>query len=107
MSDATPEQKEDKKKLIDDMFHSWLISAGLGSDDNGIIHYRSKEGVLSGVVPPEEFRRLLEDPETGLVNKVKHLSPNIDYTLLWTPPELQEEAAQRVEENAAKSPSSK
>lgn len=84
---------EAKTKLVDDMFHAWLISHGMGCDDEGKLHYRSKEGDLAGIVPADEFRSLFEDPEHGFEATVKQKFPDIEFTLLWTPPELQEQAA--------------
>lgn len=84
---------EAKTKLIDDMFHAWLISHDMGCDDEGRLHYRNKAGDLGDIVPANEFRRLLEDPEHGLEAKVKQMYPEIEFTLFWTPPELQEYAA--------------
>lgn len=87
---------EAKTKLVDDMFHAWLISHGMACDNEGKIHYRDKEGVLGGTVPADEFRLLLEDPDHGLAAKAKQMMPDIEFTLFWTPPELQEYAEQQV-----------
>ena len=97
MSNAPQEKKIDKKKVVDDICQAWFVSQNMGTDDDGRVHYRSKDGVLSKeVVPPEELHRLMEDPDTGVVAKAKQLAPDIEFTLLWTPPELQEYAAQEV-----------
>lgn len=97
MSADSQEKKIDKKKVVDDICQAWFVSENMGTDDEGRVHYRSKEGVLSKeVVPPEDLHRLMEDPDTGLVAKAKQLAPDIEFTLLWTPPEVQEYAAQEV-----------
>ncbi len=91
------DEKVDKKKLVDDICQAWFVSHNMGSDENGRIHYRSKDGVLSKeVVPPDELRRLMEDPEVGLVAKANQLAPKLDFSLFWSPPELREYAAQQA-----------
>ena len=90
------DEKVDKKKLVDDICQAWFVSHNMGSDENGRIHYRSKEGVLSKeVVPPDELRGLMEDPYDGVVAKAKQLAPKVDFSLFWSPPELREYAAQQ------------
>ena len=39
------DEKVDKKKLVDDICQAWFVSHNMGSDENGRIHYRSKDGV--------------------------------------------------------------
>lgn len=98
---STGDDVVNKKKLVDDICQAWFVSHNMGSDENGRIHYRSKEGELSKeVVPPAELRRLMEDPETGVVAKAKQLAPKLDFSLFWSPPELREYAAQQAGEGA-------
>lgn len=98
---STGNDKVDKKKLVDDICQAWFVSHNMGSDENGRIHYRSKEGILSKeVVPPAELRRLMEDPEVGMVAKAKQLAPKLDFSLFWSPPELRELAAQQAGEGS-------
>lgn len=84
-----------KNKLVDDICQSWFVSQGLGSDENGRIHRRAKDGTLSAeVIAPDELRRRMEDPETGLAAKAKQLAPNTNFSLYWKPPTWQPETAE-------------
>lgn len=80
--------------VIDQMFHSWLISHNMASDDNGFIYRRTKDGVVTTqLVPADEIRGLLESPTTGLGTTIKKIDPDIELKLFWSAPEV---AAEQV-----------
>lgn len=79
--------KEDEL-VVDQMFHSWLISHNMASNDTGVIYRRLKDGTVTDqLVPPDEITKLLEDPTTGLETTAKKIDPSLELTMIWAPPE--------------------
>ncbi len=79
--------KEDEL-VVDQMFHSWLISHNMASNDIGVIYRRLKDGTVTDqLVPPDEITKLLEDPTTGLETTAKKIDPSLELTMIWAPPE--------------------
>ncbi len=101
VDDKNPEHAE-MLKFLDEMFHSWLVSHGMASDENGILHRTTKDGSLADPVSSDDVRKLLENAETGFELTVRKIVPNIDeLSMVWSPPELVKRAEQ---EQAAKAP---
>lgn len=89
-------------KFLDEMFHSWLVSHDMASDENGILHRTTKDGSLTDVVSSDDVRQLLENAETGFELTVRKIVPNIDeLRMVWSPPEFVQRAEQ---EQAAEVP---
>jgi len=89
-------RKPDGKKMlgvIDKMFHSWLVSHDMASDEQGYIYHRNKNGDLGEKLAGTEvetFKTLLEDPNTGFQTTIDKIDPNIQIGLIWAPPEMPE-----------------
>ncbi len=79
---------KDTELVIDQMFHSWLISHNMASDDTGVIYRRLKDGTVTDqLVPSTEITKLLEDPITGLGTTAKKIDPTLELNMIWAPPE--------------------
>lgn len=92
---------KEKETVVDNILYGWLIAHDMACDDSGIVHYRTKEGVMTDVVPAKVLRDLMEDVDEGIETKAKRMIPDVEFVLFWTPPELQEYAAQQVEASNA------
>lgn len=86
VDDSNP-QHQKILEVVDKIFHSWLISNGMLADEHGVIHIKDKNGDLTQKAKREDIARLLEDPDKGLRNTVEKIDPNIQLSMLWSPPE--------------------
>lgn len=90
--------KEDEL-VVDKIFHSWLISHDMASDDKGMIYRRLKDGkVTDQLVPWQEVKSLLDEPTTSLQITAKKVDPNLEFTILWAPPDAVSTAQQLIDE---------
>lgn len=89
---------KDTELVFDQIFHSWLISHNMASDDTGVIYRRLKDGTVTDqLIPSKEMTQLLEDPNTGLGTTAKKIDPTLELNMIWAPPE----AVAMVEEQRA------
>ncbi|MCR9192799.1 MAG: hypothetical protein NXI01_09140 [Gammaproteobacteria bacterium] len=89
VDESTPDGKK-MMGVIDKMFHSWLVSHDMASDEQGFIYHRNKNGDLGEKLAGTEvetFKSSLEDPNTGFQTTIDKIDPKIQIGLIWAPPE--------------------
>ena len=93
---------EHKKILdvLDKIVHSWLVTNGMRADDTGVVFHKTEGTNRPKKTRPDDILRLIADEDKGLINTVKKLDPNINLSLVYAPPELQEEAKHRQSSEA-------
>ena len=100
--DDTTEEHKKIVEALDKMFHSWLVTNKMESDDDGFIYVQNGKGKLEQTVNSAEVLELMQDPDNGFQRTVEKIDPNIKWSMILMPPETVKQETTTPDEKAEK-----
>ena len=91
MDASNPEHKK-ILDVLDKIVHSWLVTNGMYADDVGVVFHKTKGANLPKKIQRDDILKLIADENKGLMSTIKKLDPNMNLSLVYAPPELQNQA---------------